>query len=413
VFHLYHPRVLQLRTREQLRAELVEVGAELSSIDEQIDRATCRLVRLDGVPLPLARLLYQELVMEGGQVVTAARLDHVGAGSTPVILCGTRYQLQHLIIRLRWQHDEELQLLGDELEEALDHAERPRVAGLTLGGTRFEWGARTYLMGIVNVTPDSFSGDGLIRPGDTPAEYTARAVAQARRLAAEGADLLDIGGESTHPKAEPVAAATELARVLPVVEALAHSIPLPLSIDTYKAEVARAALQAGAVLVNDVWGLRRDPELKGAVADAGAAVVLNHNWLDTTRPPVQATDFIGDIIEGLRAQIDLALAAGIPAERILIDPGLGFGKSVEQNLALLDRLGEFKVFGLPVLIGPSRKGFILRVLDAPEDEGDAGTAAAIALGIARGADMVRVHAVQPMARVAKMTDAIVRSNVTK
>jgi dihydropteroate synthase len=409
---IYNSRVVELYTREQLRAELIQVGAESSALDEQVARGTFRLLRLDAVPLVLARLLYQELVMEGGQVVTAARLEHVGEGTTDVLLCATRYQFEHLIVRLRWQPSEELQLLADELEQVLDNVESRPTPALVLGGRRFEWGARTYLMGILNVTPNSFSGDGLIQPNDTPADYAtvvvARAVARAKQMAAEGADILDIGGESTHPEAQPVDAATELARVLPVVQALAREVSLPLSIDTYKAEVARAALQAGAVLVNDVWGLRRDPELKRVVAETRAAVVINHNWLAARRASRSSTDFIGDIIRELRAQVETAREAGLAAEKILIDPGLGFGKSVEQSLALLERLDEFKALGLPILIGPSRKGFISRVLDVPNGERDAGTAAVVVLGIARGADVIRVHDVKVMARVAKMTDAIVR-----
>jgi dihydropteroate synthase len=406
---IYHPRLLELHTREQLRAELLKVGAELSSIDEQIARGMFRIVKMSAVALPLARLLYQELVMEGGQVVTPPRLDHVGAGTTDLLLCGTEYQLRHLIIRLRWQESDELQLLADELGQAVESVERPAPGVLALRGGQLEWGVRTYVMGIVNMTPDSFSHDGLIRPEDTPADSLARAVEKARRFVAEGADVLDIGGESTHPSARPIEAATELARVLPVIETLVREVPVPLSIDTYKAEVARAALQAGAQLVNDVWGLRRDPELKRTVSATGAAVVINHNGFGAERAHEGSGDWIGDIIIELRAQVQVALEAGIHAERIVVDPGLGFGKSVEQNLELLNRLGEFKSLGLPILIGPSRKGFINRVLEGMvESSLDEGTAAAVALGITRGADMIRVHDVKAMARVARMTDAIVR-----
>lgn len=404
---IYNPRVLELDTSEQLRAELVRVGADSSSFEEQIERGTFRILKLTAVSLPLTRLLYQELVMEGGQVATSARLDHVGSGSTDLLLCGTEYQLRHLIVRLRWQASDELQLLADELEQVIAHSQHPIPTSLSLGETEFEWGVRTFVIGVVNVTPDSFSHDGLIHPGDTPDDYIPRAVERGLQLASEGADILDIGGESTHPAAEPVDAATEMNRVLPVVKALASRVPVPLSIDTYKAEVAEAALQAGARLVNDVWGLSRDPRMRRVVSAAGAAVVINHNWLDDKRKHVESADVIGDIINELRVQVQSALEAGIRSERIIVDPGLGFGKSVEQNLQVLDRLGEFKSLGLPILIGPSRKGFISRVLDVSE-HGDEGTAAAIALGIAHGADMIRVHDVRAMARVAKMADAIVR-----
>jgi dihydropteroate synthase len=408
---IYNPRLLELRTGEQLRAELARVGAESSSFGEQIARGTFRILKLSAVSLSLARLLYQELVMEGGQVVIAARLEHIGPGTTDVLLCGTDYQLQHLIVRLRWQSSDDLQLLADELEQVLDHVGHPMSRVMSLGRTKFEWGARTFVMGIINMTPDSFSHDGLIHAADTPADSVARAVEEGRRLAAEGADLLDIGGESTHPSAAPVDAATEMARVLPLIETLAPMVPVPISIDTYKAEVAKAALGAGAQLVNDVWGLSRDPGMKHVVAEAGAAVVINHNWLGGRREIAASGDAIGDIMNELRTSVQSALEAGIHADRIIVDPGLGFGKSVEENLELLDRLGELKSLGLPLLIGPSRKGFITRVLGEAGEasrRGDEGTAAAVALGIARGADMIRVHDVGAMARVAKMTDAIVR-----
>jgi dihydropteroate synthase len=264
-------------------------------------------------------------------------------------------------------------------------------------------------MGILNITPNSFSGDALMQPGDTPEQSTARALARAQQLVADGADILDIGGESTHPAAEPIGAALELARVLPVMKALARGVRVPLSIDTYKSEVARAALDAGAQLVNDVWGLQRDPEMRRVVAQADAVVVIMHHW---SHAQPERVGFISDIIRELRGQVELALDAGIKAENIWIDPGLGFGKTLEQNLAMIDRLIEFKSLGFPILIGPSRKGFISHTLQVPVEERVEGTAAAIALGIARGADVVRVHDVKAMARVAKMSDAIVRRQVT-
>ncbi len=380
-------------------------------LDELTARGSFRQIRLDDVSLPLARLLYQELVIEGGIVVTAARLDHFGPGTTPLLLCGTRYQLEHLIIRLRWQPDQELQLLGDELERVLQDFDGEDRPALDLHGVLFRWGERTYVVGVLNITPDSFSGDGLIHPGDTPAEYTARAVERARTLVNDGADILDVGGESSHPSAQPVDADTERARVVPVLAALWKEIRMPLSVDTYKAEVARAALDAGAVIVNDVWGLQRDPGLAQVIAEQRACVVINHNAFDrkdgSARGPGRG-HVIGDILSHLRRQVQQAIDAGIDPARIWIDPGLGFGKSLAENLELLDRLGELKSLGLPILIGPSRKGFIGRVLGGSAGEREEGTAAAVAVGIARGADLVRVHNVRAMCRVARMADAIAR-----
>jgi dihydropteroate synthase len=259
-------------------------------------------------------------------------------------------------------------------------------------------------MGILNVTPDSFSGDGLMQTEDTAAQWTERAVARAETLLAAGADILDLGGESTRPGATPVDAETELERILPVIRAL-RARGASLSVDTTKARVADAALNAGAAMVNDVTGLRGDADMARVIAAYNAAVVLMHNG----KQDAGARDFLSAMLDDLRAQMDAALDAGIDAARILIDPGLGFGKTTAQNLEILNRLGEFRVLGCPLLIGPSRKGFISKATGVAVDERDAGTAAAVALGIARGANLVRVHDVERMARTAKMADAILQT----
>jgi len=290
------------------------------------------------------------------------------------------------------------------------------ITPLTIGRSTFEWGSRTYIMGIINATPDSFSGDGLLTGNDA---WLEQAVAQGIRFAQEGADILDVGGESTRPGAAPVDEAEELRRVLPVIETLARQVNIPISIDTYKAGVAAAALEAGAHLVNDVWGLRMDPNMAAVCAEKNAAVILMHNR-SQPRDAVQEArlggryvgsqydDLLADITAELQVSIKLAQKAGIPAERIILDPGIGFGKTVEQNLALLHNLGHFKSLGYPLLLGTSNKSFIGYTLDLPPDDRIEGTAATVAIGIDRGADIIRVHQVKQMSRVAKMTDAIVR-----
>lgn len=279
-----------------------------------------------------------------------------------------------------------------------------------------EWGRRTYVMGILNVTPDSFSGDGLAEVADVGASVMGRAVA----FVAAGADVLDIGGESTRPGSIPVTAEEELARVVPAVRAARAAVTDALiSVDTYRAEVAEAALDAGADWVNDVWGLRMDPRMASLVADRGCPVVIMHNRskpkdvaqearLGGRYVGVQYDDLLSDVKRELAEQIDIALAAGIRPEQIILDPGIGFGKTVEQSLELLDRLDKVKGMGFPVLIGSSRKSFIGYTLGLPPDQRLEGTAATVAIGIARGADIVRVHDVATMVRVARMTDAIVR-----
>ena len=286
---------------------------------------------------------------------------------------------------------------------------------LRIHNTNFEWGKQTYVMGILNVTPDSFSGDGL-QQGRDPVEA---ALEQARAFAAAGAHILDIGGESTRPGSEPVGAEEEKARVVPAVQAIAAEISLPVSIDTYKAEVAEAALDAGAHLINDVWGLKADPEMAPLAARRGVPVILMHNRSTPKSAEVQQRlggryigmkyeDLIKDIKRELLESVEIAKQAGVPDEHIILDTGIGFGKTVEQNLQLLNRTEEIRQLGYPVLIGSSRKSFIGYTLDLPPDQRGEGTAATVAVAITRGADIVRVHDVEMMVRVAKMTDAIVR-----
>ncbi len=279
----------------------------------------------------------------------------------------------------------------------------------------FQWGTKTYVMGILNATPDSFSGDGVLQFD----EFVEWAVAQAIQFAEDGADIIDIGGESTRPGSAPITAAEEKARVLPIIRAVRKAVSLPISVDTYRADVARAALDAGADWVNDVWGLRMDSQMAAVVAERGCPVVIMHN---RSRPKdvaqteqlggryvgVEYDDLFGDILRELQASIDLALAVGVSPAQIIIDPGIGFGKTVEQNLALVNRLDRFKTLGYPILLGTSRKSFIGYTLDLPPDDRVEGTAATVAIGIDRGADIIRVHDVKVMARVAKMTDALVR-----
>ncbi|OGN75474.1 MAG: dihydropteroate synthase [Chloroflexi bacterium GWB2_49_20] len=271
-------------------------------------------------------------------------------------------------------------------------------------------------MGILNITPDSFSGDGLL----AASAGSDAAMQQACRFVAAGVDILDVGGESTRPGSQPVDALAESQRVIPVIQRLASEFPeILISVDTYKATVAEQALQAGARIVNDVWGLRADPNLSRVAAVHNAAVILMHNRSKPANAEVQANlggryigmqynDLLKDVKNELFESANLALTAGIPAEHILLDPGIGFGKTVEQNLELLNRLDEIRQLGYPVLLGPSRKSFIGYTLDLPPDQRLEGTAAAVAVGIVRGADIIRVHDVEFMTRVARMTDAIVR-----
>lgn len=276
------------------------------------------------------------------------------------------------------------------------------------GHWRLDWGQRTYVMGIINVTADSFSGDGVLE--DEPSQTAVRALSQARTFVAQGAALIDVGGESTRPGSSALPVEQELQRVIPVIKLLAAHLPpeIIISIDTYKAEVARQALEAGASLVNDIWGLQHDPAMAALVAEHGVPVVLMANLRG-----YEKREIVSDVIRMLAKSVEQALAAGIPWEHIILDPGIGFGTTPEENLILLRRLGELRALGRPLLLGTSRKSTIGLVLgDVPPSARLEGTAATVALGIAQGADIVRVHDVGAMMRVVQMSDAVIRGRFT-
>ncbi len=279
-----------------------------------------------------------------------------------------------------------------------------------------KFGSKTYIMGILNVTPDSFSGDGLMTQNDV----VRAAIEQALRFVESGADILDIGGESTRPGSQPVSAQEEMDRVLPVIEALAGlKLEAILSLDTSKAAVAIAGLNAGVHWINDVWALKADPAMVKVAAESGVPLVLMHNRSKPNHVELQERlggqylgaeydDIIADIKRELQESIDLALAGGVRKEQIILDPGLGFGKKVEHNLELVNRLDEIKGMGYPVLLGPSRKSFIGYTLDLPPDDRLEGTEAVCTIAITRGADILRVHDVLEISRLARMSDAILR-----
>ncbi len=277
------------------------------------------------------------------------------------------------------------------------------------GNAEFRWGERTYVMGIINLSPDSFSGDGI-----TDLET---AVAQAHSLVSQGADILDIGGESTRPGSTPISIDEEIRRVVPVIERLVSEVTIPLSIDTCKSDVARRALEAGAAMINDQWGLKKDQRLAELAVEWNVPLILMSNQRDKggydaeiQRDTAYYKDIMAEVTASLWKSLELALKLGVPRESVIIDPGIGFGKTWRQELEIIRRLEELKELGRPILIGPSRKSFIGLVLDLPADERLEGTAAAIAIGIVKGADIVRVHDVQQMVRVCRMSDAIVRSS---
>jgi dihydropteroate synthase len=273
-----------------------------------------------------------------------------------------------------------------------------------IGSTTFVWGARTFVMGIVNVTPDSFSGDGLAAVADP----VGAAVAQARRMVAEGADILDVGGESTRPGHADVAATEERDRVVPVIAAIRAALPdVPISIDTTKPAVAEAALAAGADALNDIWGVGPDEAIAGLAAASGTPLIVMHNRVEP-----RYDDLLGEIVADLASAVERAVRLGVARSSIIVDPGIGFGKTAEQNIVVLRGLARLAVIGRPILLGTSRKSTLGKVLDLPPDQRLEATLATTALGIAAGVDMVRVHDVLSNVRAARMSDAIIRGWTT-
>ena len=280
------------------------------------------------------------------------------------------------------------------MHDVSTHSGKPK--SMICGGREFRWGERTYLMGVINLTPDSFSGDGL-------AGRSQKAVELAQAFEAQGVDIIDVGGESTRPGHDPITPKEEMERLLPVLEQIVSAVGVPVSVDTHRAEVARGALEAGASMINDVWGLKAEAELASVAAQGKVPMVLMHN-----QPTTQYRDMFPEVMASLDVSVERALRAGLSPEDIILDPGIGFGKTADHNLELLGRLSEIRALGYPLLVGTSRKSTIGLVLDLPVEERLEGTAATVALAIAGGADLVRVHDVREMFRVVRMSDAIVR-----
>jgi dihydropteroate synthase len=381
---------------DEVIAELAARGSDHAVVDVVVARGLSRAMLVGPLTLDQAQAVRQAAKEAGALAVLAKPAGRADPTQADVIVMGGMEQLAATAAKAGGE-------VGARMEAARMGFAAPAQRVLRCRGRETALGERTLVMGIVNVTPDSFSGDGL--GSDTEA-----AIARGVQMAADGADMLDIGGESTRPGSEPVSEEDELRRVLPVIERLTRQVQVPISIDTYKSGVARAALDAGAAMVNDISGLHSDPELARVAAEAGAAVVIMHiqgTPRDMQKDPKYA-DVIGEISEYLAEGIARAEAAGLTREQIVVDPGIGFGKTLEHNLEILRRLREFRNLGCPVLVGTSRKSMIGKILDLPADQRVEGTAATVALAIAAGADIVRVHDVKEMVRVVRVADAIVR-----
>jgi dihydropteroate synthase len=396
---IHNLRVIEIANRVEGRCALEEIGCDPGGVAWMTPKAVYRLLRVENVSNRAANILKQEMLSKGGEAAISRGACDCSVNVTDVLLMGTLKQYDRLCQKLKMQPFG-LAGLAQSIQNVLDNLECQGIRQLRCRDRSLPIGARTLIMGILNITPDSFSDGGRFNQQDA-------AVAHAREMVAEGADIIDIGGESTRPQAwmeTPLAVEDELRRIMPVLECLLQDVDVPISIDTYKAETARVALKAGAHIINDVWGFQSDPELAKVAADYDVPVVLMHNQDGT-----EYRNLMGDVVRSLRRSVEIAEDAGVRPEQIIIDPGIGFGKTTGQNLTVLRRLGELRSLGKPILLGTSRKSVIGNTLNLPVEQRLEGTAATLAWGIAQGADIVRVHDVKEMGRTARMVDAIMRS----
>jgi dihydropteroate synthase len=398
-------RFIHLADPSQAIAELKRIGADSRSWEIMAPKALFRVIKISPVPFPAATVLKQEMLSLGGEAAVARGVLTARAKRSAVLLMGTMGQLRALTEKIRGQPFG-LAGLSDKLADLLGDAESSARPPLKFRGRELPVCDRPHVMGVLNVTPDSFSDGGQYDTVEAAAD-------RAHQMVAEGADIIDVGGESTRPGAKPVGLKEELGRVIPVIERLCDELSVPLSIDTYKSEVARQALRAGAHMVNDISALRFDPHMGRLVARRGAALILMH-MKGTPRNMQRCPhydDVISEIYQFLDRQIDQALQAGIARDHLVIDPGIGFGKRLQDNLVIINRLNEFLGLHRPLLVGLSRKSFIGQVLDVPVDQRLEGTAAAVALAVAGGANILRVHDVKEMIRVIHLARAVSQMSI--
>jgi dihydropteroate synthase len=391
----YGMRWVTIENLEEAKKALAQIGSDPRGIGLMAGKGLGRGIKLEQVPLRIAHILKQEMLSVGGDAAVHRDVITNSLDATDVMLLGTVRQLEHLARKVLAQPFG-LKDIGHALKHLIKALEPAQARILNCRGIELKLGERTLVMGILNVTPDSFS-DGGRYFNIEDATY------QAERMVEEGADIIDIGAESTRPGHEEVSAEEEWNRLEPVLKTLLERVAIPVSIDTCKAKVAAKALEAGAHLINDVWGLQKDPDMARVVGDYQAPVIVMHNQDGTTYHHL-----MGDMLTFLRHSIELAEAHGLAGDQIIVDPGIGFGKTTEQNLEVMARLAEFKTIGHPVLLGTSRKSMIGKTLNKNVDERLEGTLATSVLGVVAGVDIIRVHDVQANRMAVQMTDAIVR-----
>ncbi len=397
----YHVRLIDLHTAADAASLMRRIGTDTHGVSLMKNKMVHYSFRVGPLPPAAANIIKQEMLSVGGEAAVTRGVINCSAKESDAILSATRKQFHKFCRKLRAQPFS-LARMADRIESALRHQEQDKGLPFSCRGLEIDLKERSLVMGILNVTPDSFSDGNRFLAFD-------QALAQARRLVEEGADIIDIGGESTRPGAAQVPEQEELDRVVPVIEALRREFPkLPISIDTYKSRVAAAALAAGADIINDISAFNFDPEMAGVAAASGAHVCLMHiqgTPREMQKNPVYE-DLFDEICAYFETAITRALEAGVKREKLILDPGIGFGKTLEHNLLLLKHLRDFTGFGLPLLIGTSRKSFIARLTEAPVSERLPGSLATVALALRNGANIARVHDVAATRQAVTVIDAI-------
>jgi len=395
-------RVITLDSLEEVKKEISEeIGSTRYGMKIMAMKGVHRIVKAEGIRTPAANIMKQEMLAVGGEVATAREVITLETQTTDVLIMGTLSQYDRFLQKLKIQPFG-LKEVAQKIKDSLENYDSNGVQIMDCAGKKLEFGKRTLIMGILNVTPDSFSDGGKYDTFDS-------ALTQVEKMVSEGVDIIDIGGESSRPGADSVSVYEEKKRVLPLIEEVSKRYDLPISIDTYKADVAEDAVKSGASIINDITALTQFNMVQLA-AKTNTAVILMHmkGTPKTMQKSPNYDSLISEIYNFLEERIGKAVEGGVSTDRLIIDPGIGFGKKYEHNLEILRRLKEFKSLGNPILIGTSRKSFIGQTLELPVQERLEGTAATIAVSIINGADIVRVHDVKEMKRVTQMVDAIYR-----
>ena len=391
-------RYVPIRDIHEASSLMEKLGVDPDGIELMKGKTLHLNLKVEGIDPKWANLLKQEMLSLDGDAALDRRTLDCSISKTDVLLMGTQKQFERLVHKLEAYPS--LQTLSHSLAETLKNLSKTRFT-LRCRKKTFLLGQRTLLMGILNVTPDSFSDGGLFFD-------RSKAIEHGLKMAEEGADLIDIGGESTRPGSKPLDPEEELRRVIPVIKSLAKRLDIPISIDTYKSKVAKAAIDAGAELINDISGLHFDPELAKVASQEDVPIVLMHirGTPETMQKDVHYESLFSEILQYLREGIERAESSGVDPEKIIIDPGIGFGKTLEHNLLLIKNLSEFRILGKPILLGTSRKSFIGRILNAEPQERLEGTLASTVVGILHGAHIVRCHDVAQAKKAIAVADAI-------